>query len=288
MRQAFIKIILPLLFFTALIIGSTNDVSANVFSRRTDHGAYTQKVMVIHFNNSQHIYGQLYLPKRQPMHKTPAVILSHGLGGTHEQMTAYAESLAEHGFIAYTFDFRGGSAESQSSGSTTHMSVFSEEKDLQQAISHVKSLHQVNPKQISLVGASQGGVVSALTAAKEGKAIHKVALVYPAFSIVADARKQYSSLSQVPSHSDIWGVTVGKNYYRNLLSLNLTKTVTQYPNPILIIHGTDDNVVPISYSKKMASSYSNASFIKLKGAGHDFSGKYREKAIKEIVTFLQN
>lgn len=49
------------------------------------------------------IYGQIYIPSgiEEPM---PAVIISHGYGGSHSTNASYAEELARKGLAAYCFD----------------------------------------------------------------------------------------------------------------------------------------------------------------------------------------
>ena len=66
------------------------------------------------------IYGKLLLPDAEgPL---PLVILSHGFGGNHTQMSAYAEAFARHGIAAYSFDFVGGGYGIKSDGTMQEMS----------------------------------------------------------------------------------------------------------------------------------------------------------------------
>ena len=95
----------------------------------------------------------------------PAVIFSHGFGGSYRAGTSYAEKLAQNGYVVYCFDFCGGSPESRSDGSTLEMSVFTEQADLEAVITRVKGLDYVDSDNLFLIGTSQGGAVSALTGA---------------------------------------------------------------------------------------------------------------------------
>ena len=80
-------------------------------------------------NQGQKIYGIAYIPNIEN-EKIPLVICAHGLGGSYQSNTAYAEQLASHGIAAYCFDFRGGGG-SRSDGDTTEMSVMTEVSDLE-------------------------------------------------------------------------------------------------------------------------------------------------------------
>lgn len=56
--------------------------------------------------DGQRIYGLLYLP-RERQEPLPAVIFSHGFGGSHDVGDPYARALADMGYAVYCFDFRG-------------------------------------------------------------------------------------------------------------------------------------------------------------------------------------
>ena len=57
------------------------------------------------------IYGEAFIPLSPGKH--PAVILSHGYGGTHSGFYALADRLAKAGYVAYCYDFSGGSPRSR-------------------------------------------------------------------------------------------------------------------------------------------------------------------------------
>lgn len=113
---------------------------------------------------SNRIYGRLYTPEGETG-RLPLVIFSHGFGGSYINLASYAEWMAQMGYMAYCFDFCGGSSYSRSDGSTTEMSVLTERADLEAIIEYFKTRDDVDASQITLAGASQGGFVSALTAA---------------------------------------------------------------------------------------------------------------------------
>ena len=68
------------------------------------------------------------------------------------------------GLQAYVFDFHGGNLHSKSGGKMTEMSIFTEREDLDAVIDAVASLPEVDPDNLFLLGESQGGCVSAITA----------------------------------------------------------------------------------------------------------------------------
>ena len=132
------------------------------------------------------IRGTIYRPKGDHL---PIAIVCHGFMAWQDSVKHYAAFLAEMGYVAFTFDFCGGSAMcGKSDGKTTEMSVLTETKDLKAVIEYVRNLSYTDSEKILLMGCSQGGFVSALVAAKNNFPIEKLVLFYPALCIPDDAR----------------------------------------------------------------------------------------------------
>lgn len=132
------------------------------------------------------IRGTIYRPKGDHL---PIAIVCHGFMAWQDSVKHYAVFLAEMGYVAFTFDFCGGSAMcGKSDGKTTEMSVLTETKDLKAVIEYVRNLSYTDSEKILLMGCSQGGFVSALVAAKKNFPIEKLVLFYPALCIPDDAR----------------------------------------------------------------------------------------------------
>ena len=111
-------------------------------------------------NGNREIYGKLYMPKKEGRY--PAIILCHGYNGTHDYWENECSHYASHGYIAYAFDFCGGSVNSKSIGNSTDMTITSEKEDLFMVFDYIKAMDNVDSSNIVLFGGSQGGLVSAL------------------------------------------------------------------------------------------------------------------------------
>lgn len=119
----------------------------------------------------------------------PIAIVSHGFMANLMTVKHYAQFLAEIGYVAFCFDFNGGCVMmGKSDGKTTDTSVLTEVSDLCAVIEYAKSLDYTDSSNILLMGCSQGGFVSALTAAKLRDQVRKLVLFYPALCIPDDAR----------------------------------------------------------------------------------------------------
>ena len=133
------------------------------------------------YRNALTIRGTEYRPAGENL---PVAIVCHGFMAWQDTVRQYCELLAEKGYCAYCFDFCGGSVlnKGKSDGVTTDMSVLTEVQDLEAVIEYVQGLPH-NSKELLLMGCSQGGFVSALTAAKHPELVDKLALFYPALCI---------------------------------------------------------------------------------------------------------
>ena len=183
------------------------------------------------------IYGVFYIPKGAG-DKLPTVIFSHGYGGTHRVGVPYAEALAGQGYAVYCFDFRGGSPESRSGGSTLEMSVFTELEDLEQVIGAVEEQDFVDDENLFLMGTSQGGAVSAMAGARHEDRIKGMVLLYPAFVLADRAVELFGTAENIPETYTFMHMKVGREYFdltakktTNLASTNAT-TILQFSVPI--------------------------------------------------------
>ena len=137
------------------------------------------------------IRGKLYRPGKEAAEteKLPIAIFSHGFMANQGMMKGYAKAAAALGYAALTYDFCGGCLVGKSDGKTTDMSVLTEVEDLLAVLAWAKGQDFADPGRIVLAGASQGGFVSALAAARLGDEVKKLVLFYPALCIPDDARK---------------------------------------------------------------------------------------------------
>lgn len=233
------------------------------------------------------IYGVAYVPLNASEHM-PAVIYAHGYGVTHQNGIQYAEKLAEHGFMVYCFDFCGGSNNSQSDGSPLKMSIFTEQADLEAVIGMIRELDYVDQDHIFLFGASQGGLVSGITAAANQEEIQGLILLYPGFEIVEDAQELFASADDIPETYSMFGwMTVGHTYFEDLLDYDVYNVIGAYEKDVLLIHGDADGIVPISSSERALEVYPSAELKILPGAGHGLHGQDAEMATEYMLEYLQ-
>ena len=224
------------------------------------------------------IRGTEYLPAGA-QENLPVAIVCHGFMANQDSVKHYAKVLAEVGYATYCFDFCGGSAvgTGKSDGLTTEMSVLTEVKDLEAVIEYTQSL-PYNGDRLLLMGGSQGGFVSALTAAKHPEKVFRLVLIFPAFCIPDDARAGKMMFAKfdpadIPETINCGPMKLGKCYPADVLDMDPIKEVSAYGGPVLIVHGTKDKIVDLKYSQEAQAAYPRAVLKIIKNGGHGFSKK---------------
>lgn len=236
---------------------------------------------------SKELYGILSKPNAAADKRQGIVILAHGFGGTHHFAYAYFDALNKLGYQAYAFDFAGGSPMSRSDKNTMNMSVLDQQRQLETVVEHFRSQPDIDPKRIVLLGESQGGLVSALTAASIQKKINRLVLIFPAFCIPYHWRARYPAMEQVPDTTRLWNVPLSRQYFREIHDMDAFALARKYRKPVLIVHGDADNVVPYADSEKMVKLYKKAILKCIPGAGHGFNPEQQARNLSYIIPFLQ-
>ena len=252
--------------------------------------AYTKEELWIEKDASARIYGMLYLPIAPASQRLPLVIFAHELGVNHASGTHYARVLAENGYAALTFDFRGGSVHhNKSGGSILEMSVMTEAADVAAVVEAARSWDFVDSGKIVLLGGSQGGCASSIYALDNAEKIAALALIYPALHVFEALNELFDSLDEVPETFGLLGgrVTVGRIYAEDVWDYRLLEHIGGFAKPALIVHGSEDPVVPVEYARKAAAVMPDCELRIIDGAGHGFDRPAFECACGFILAFLR-
>lgn len=241
------------------------------------------------FSRENHkIYGELSVPENLEDHdRIPVVILCHGFSGTHRKVSGYTQRLLEEGLAVLAFDFCGGGKGCQSDGSSVNMSVLTNLRDLEAVLSEVRRSDFCDKNNVFLMGESQGGLACALAAARHPQEVNSLVLFYPAFNIPDVCRKSFPDPDSVPETYETLGMTIGKTYYRDAVDLDVWKSIRTYDHNVLIMHGTDDHIVPYEWSQKALEVYPHARLIAVEGSDHGFHGTDEIHAVHTAAQFMK-
>jgi uncharacterized protein len=235
--------------------------------------------------DNQRIVGTLLIPKKI---SNSLIIISPGLGKNISAKSFFyaAKQLCEKNNYIFIFDFIGGSNICKSDGKTYEMSVFTEVKDLTLVLK--KMSQNKNYKKISLLGFSQGGLVSSIVAAKKSKLISNLILFYPAFSIPNIVKKKslFIPTFLMPKKFKINGIWLGPIFVKDARKLKIWKSIKKYQNRVVIFYGDNDKICTNKYIQKAMSTYKNIRVYKYLNTGHAFSKKQTDSAVKTISLLL--
>lgn len=238
------------------------------------------------YSGSDKIVGTVYKPQ-DTTGKKPVVIWCHDLGSDAKSADQVCRAIASKGYIAYAFDFRGGSPQSKSTGDPLSMSVNTEKKDLETVIGKLRKESFVSDNRIYLGGYSMGALVASMASGEKG--VKGLILVAPAFNLPDLCELQYPKNRQIKDSTDFAGtMIVGKNFITDAKNLKAYKGLSKFGGDVLIIHGSADQTVPIEYSQRAVEELSNADLQIIEGAGHEMNGKIAGKAIELIGAYLES
>lgn len=247
------------------------------------------------------IRGTEYRPLSPKSEKMPIAIVSHGFMAFQDTVRHYAKAFAEMGYLSYCFDFSGGCVvKGKSDGKTTDMSVLTEVRDLEAVMGYARSQDGADIEKVTLMGCSQGGFVSALAAVKPGNNVSELILFYPALCIPDDARAGRMMFAKfdpnnIPDTVKCGPMKLGRRYVEDVIRMDPFAEISGFSGNVLIVHGSGDKVVDISYSQKAYEAYrekrteadGTVTLRVIENAGHGFSKKEDETALEYLKSFAE-
>ena len=219
---------------------------------------------------------RLQLPELGVGGKCHVAVICHGFTSSMDDpvVASVADRLLESGFGVLRFDFNG---HGKSEGDFVNMTVPNEIDDAMAAVAFARRLPQA--ADVSLVGHSQGGVVSAMAAGRLGSGVIKsLVLMAPAAVLKDDAlRGNTMGATYDPWHAPEYvalpsGHRLGRAYVQTAVSLPIYETAARYDGPALVVHGMADRVVPYTYGERFAREMPRCELSVVPGDDHVFSG----------------
>lgn len=226
-------------------------------------------------------------PVRADVTEVPAVILLHGYPSEVPDAALAAAALpelaeriaVEMGWVAMALSFRGCG---QSEGS---FSLRGWLDDLLTAVDHVTETERVSG--VWLAGFGTGGAVS-ICAAAQSPAIRGVA----ALGAPADFDDWASHPRRLLEHSREVGMIRDPSFppqldswARELRDLRAVAHAPQvHPRPLLVVHGSDDDLVPVFDARVLVDAHGSAELRIIAGAGHRL--RHDPRAIAVLLGWL--
>jgi alpha-beta hydrolase superfamily lysophospholipase len=214
----------------------------------------------------------------------PGICKFHGLPGSPDQVSGIASRLAAAGFVVLTFDFRGFRR------SEGLFSLANEVEDARNAASHLLRFKKVMKGWIGVYGASYGGAVAVLAAARDTR-IGAVCIRAPVYDTLEFARSPLIQpaveyiLGNFPNV--MHGLSNAETRERLLdgmvedaKKLNPAAEIQQIsPRPFLIVTGDADKEIKLDGVRRFYESAKQPKkLVVIEGADHELTNP---KALKE-------
>ncbi len=172
----------------------------------------------------------------------PYVLFFHGNGGSAERELPRAGKFVNAGFNVLLAEYRGYGG---SSGTPTAQNLLAD------ALLQFDWLREKTEAQIFVKGHSLGSGAGMYVAANREVAAVLLEAPYTSTKDIAVDAYPFVPVSLLFKH--------------NIPSNEFIKDVVE---PIMILHGTDDRVIPIRYGKALYEASKKGSFVEIPGAGH--------------------
>lgn len=209
------------------------------------------------------------------------VVLGHGVTGNKDRpfVVALGEGLAAAGIPALRFSFSGNGG---SEGKFTDSTISKEVEDLGTVLDALEA-HTV-----CYVGHSMGGAVGVLRASKDSRIQLLVSLAGMVHT-KAFAQREFGDVT--PDEGFMWDepdCPLSQAYMDDLTQIDTVVDLSpQITVPWLLVHGGEDDVVPIEDSHDiLAKANSQTQLITLEDANHVFSDEHTPVMVEKVIAWI--
>jgi dipeptidyl aminopeptidase/acylaminoacyl peptidase len=262
---------------------------ATLYPQINESNYATKKL--VHYKARDGVKIEAYLTK--PMNitkdsKLPTIILPHGgpMSRDYSGFDYWAELFANRGYVVFQPNFRGSSGY----GYEFEMAAIegwgkAMQDDLQDAANWLTEQNIIDNDKVCIAGASYGGYAALMAAVKHASTFKCAA----SFAGVSDIEQIVSSARRFTNKE-----VVEKQFGTDSDKLEAASPVNfakEINIPILLVHGTDDRVVPISHSRDMADELEDydkeVRYVEIEDANHHLSVQsHRIQTLEEMVNFF--
>jgi dipeptidyl aminopeptidase/acylaminoacyl peptidase len=233
--------------------------------------------------------GILYRPRQHT--PCPIVVSCHGFGSDKDSPinAALCQRLHDCGIASLRFDFTG---HEDSAGDVGDVTISGGIEDLRAAVQWLRTQPGFETTALGLVGHSYGGTVTLWYTARFG-AVDALALLAPVADYRAVKRDKHGiagirawrERGYTEEDTDEGPVQLDYAFYRDARAYGLDQWTQPLPLDCLIVHGADDQVVPLEQSRALAQALGpRTRLVAVPDADHDLVGPAGLDAVVEQVS----
>jgi pimeloyl-ACP methyl ester carboxylesterase len=216
-------------------------------------------------------------------HLGAMVVLGHGVTGNKDRplIVAVAEGLAKKGWPCIRFSFSGNG---DSQGKFEDSCITKEVDDLWSILKMVPQ-----EKRIAYIGHSMGAAVGVKTAV-QGMAIQSLVSLAGMVDTAGFLQREFGDVE--PGKGFMWedeSCPLSESYVSDLTQISsILPDAAKVICPWLLIHGTEDDVVPIEDSRRaFEAARCDKKFIEIPGTGHSFDAESYGAIVDRIDLWLK-
>ncbi|MHC4081975.1 MAG: alpha/beta hydrolase [Planctomycetota bacterium] len=199
-----------------------------------------------------------FIPAGGPalVERIPTILHVHGNAGNIESHVGFTEYLPAAGFNLFIFDYRG---YGQSEGRARRRGPLI--ADSQAALDAVLTRNDVNPDRIGLYAQSLGGAIGLNLMADRPEI--RAAVIESSFASWRDMAASAVG-GDPPGAVSRFLASILINDDRRPLD-----AVARIDRPILLIHGADDTIIPVSHSRRLSEAGPTTELVEIAGGDHN-------------------
>ena len=212
------------------------------------------------------------------------ILFSHGLEGNKDGLkwNEWSVSLPTHGFNVIKFNYRGCGKQTAhpSDGLFVDTTLTGRISDYDLVVNSLPD-HGMDNFPLGAIGSSFGGMV---VAASSNPTVKAIALIATPYSLDFDADRLVSQgIIKLES-----GELLSENFFKDVVLYDIGDALKEYKIPTLIIHGSEDEVVPVDDAFKLYDSLEESRELHIiEGADHSLTKSlHRQEAINLITTWM--
>jgi len=239
-------------------------------------------------NDGIRLHAKLDRPSGEP---GPLAIVLHGLTGhmEEEHIVAVAKAINELGIATLRVELYG---HGKSDGDFAEHTLYKWITNVLAVVDYVKTLNWVEG--IYLGGHSQGGLTTMLVAGMRPADFKAIFPLSPAVVLIDAAREglffgmPFDPIS-IPDHMSLGPASLNGNYFRVAQTLDVDSAIARYAGPVLLVHGDEDQAVPVTYSIDVAKKYANAKLVIIEGDDHNYHQHLDQvtQAVRDFLTSIE-